>query len=65
MSQRRNAMKRWLWKGLRLVVVVAIVAYVIYWVRFSPVLLKEHQIERGEIVAEASFGDAAPETKET
>ena len=52
MSQRRNSIKRWLWQGLKLAVAVAVVGYVIYWVRFSPVLVSEHQIERGEIVAE-------------
>ena len=52
MSQRRNSIKRWFWQGLKLAVAAALVGYVIYWVRFSPVPVSEHQIERGEIVAE-------------
>ncbi|NQU22587.1 MAG: efflux RND transporter periplasmic adaptor subunit [Candidatus Nealsonbacteria bacterium] len=52
MSQRRNPIKRWLWHGLKLALVVAVVGYVIYLVRFSPVPVTGHKIERGEIVAE-------------
>ena len=52
MSQRRNSIKRWLWQGLKLAAVVAVVGYVTYWVKFSPVLVSGHQVERGEIIAE-------------
>jgi len=52
MSQTRNAIKRWLWQGLKLTLIVAVVGYLIYMVRFSPVPVTGHQIERGDIVAE-------------
>jgi HlyD family secretion protein len=52
MSHGRNAVIRWLWQGLKLALVVAVVGYVIYLVRFSPMPVTGHQIERGEIVAE-------------
>ena len=52
MSHGRNAIVRWLWQGLKLALVVAVVGYVIYLVRFSPMPVIGHQIERGEIVAE-------------
>jgi HlyD family secretion protein len=52
MSQRRNSIKRWLWQGFRLAIVVAVLGYVIYLVRFSPVPVTGHRIERGEIIAE-------------
>lgn len=52
MSQTQNAIKRWLWQGLKLSLVVAVVGYLIYLARFSPVPVTGHQIERGDIVAE-------------
>jgi HlyD family secretion protein len=52
MSHGRNAILRWLWQGLKLALVAAVVGYVIYLVRFSPVPVSGHRIERGEIVAE-------------
>ncbi len=52
MSQTRNAIKRWLWQGLKWTLIVAVVGYLIYMVRFSPVPVTGHQIERGNIVAE-------------
>ena len=52
MSHSRNAIVRWLWQGLKLALVVAVVGYVVYLVRFSPMPVVGHQIERGEIVAE-------------
>ncbi len=52
MNPGRNAVVRWSWQGLKLALVVGIVGYVVYLVRFSPVPVAEHQIERGEMVAE-------------
>ena len=52
MSHGRNAVTRWLWQGLKLVLVVGAIGYVVYLVKFSPVLVTEHQLEHGGIVAE-------------
>lgn len=52
MSQLGNSIKRLLWRGLKLAVVLAVVGNVIYWVRFAPVLVDQRQVQRGEIVAE-------------
>lgn len=52
MGQGRKAIVRWLWQGLKLALLVAVVGYVVYLVRFSPVPVTGHQIERGGIVAE-------------
>ncbi len=40
------------WRWLKLVAVVAVVAAVIFWLRFAPVPVQTHPIERGAIVAE-------------
>ncbi len=52
MSQRRNAIVGWAWKGLKLAAVLAVVGLVVYRVKFTPVPVVEHKLERGEIVAE-------------
>ncbi len=52
MGQARKTIVRWLWRGLKWGLVVAIAGYLIYLFRFSPVPVASHRIERGEIVAE-------------
>ncbi len=52
MNHGRNPVVRWLWQGLKLALVVGGIGYVVYLVKFSPVLVAEHQIEHGGIVAE-------------
>lgn len=52
MSKRWSMIRRWIWRVLRVGVLLAIVAGVIYWVRFAPIPIAQHQIKRGEIVAE-------------
>lgn len=52
MRQGRNTIIRWIWQGLKVGLVVAVIGYVIYLARFSPVPVTAHPIERGEIVAE-------------
>jgi len=44
--------KKWAWRMLKVAVVVAVVVGVVYWVRFAPVSVTLHQVEKGEIVAE-------------
>ncbi|MCA9047663.1 MAG: efflux RND transporter periplasmic adaptor subunit [Planctomycetaceae bacterium] len=47
-----NSAKSWLWWFAKLFVVLAIGGGVLYWVRFSPVAVAAHFVERGPIVAE-------------
>ncbi|MCA9215932.1 MAG: efflux RND transporter periplasmic adaptor subunit [Planctomycetales bacterium] len=44
--------KRWLWRISKIAIVAAIIGAVIYQVRFSPVSVVAHTIERGPIIAE-------------
>ncbi len=43
---------RWLWAGLKFAGAMAIVGGLVYWFRFSPILVVEHTIQRGSIQAE-------------
>ena len=52
MSRFRSIVGRWLWRATKLAVVVALVGGIVYWLRFAPVPVVEHRVERGEIVAE-------------
>jgi RND family efflux transporter MFP subunit len=53
MTQRRwNWLPRRLWQAFRLLILAAIVTGIVYWVKFSPVSVAEHQVGTGEIVAE-------------
>ncbi len=44
--------RRWLWRAVKTLGIIAVAAGVVYWARFSPVSVREHRVERGEIVAE-------------
>ncbi len=52
MSKPWDIVRRWAWKILKVAVLVAVIAGVVYWVRFAPVVVAQHRIERGEIIAE-------------
>jgi HlyD family secretion protein len=52
MSKRWSTIRRWSWRLLWVGVLVAIVAGIIYWLRFAPIPVAQHQVQRGEIVAE-------------
>lgn len=45
-------LKGWVWKLLKVAVVLSIIAVVVYWIKFSPVPVVSHMVERGTIVAE-------------
>ncbi|MCU0872200.1 MAG: efflux RND transporter periplasmic adaptor subunit [Pirellulaceae bacterium] len=45
-------LQRWLWRIAKLLAVAAAVGGLVYWLKFSPVPVREHRIETGEIVAE-------------
>lgn len=42
----------WMWRLVKAVIVLAVVMAIVYWVKFSPVPVAEHVVERGTIVAE-------------
>jgi HlyD family secretion protein len=53
MTERRwSWLPRRLWQAFKFLLVVAIIAGMVYWLKFSPVTVAEHQVERGEIIAE-------------
>ncbi len=52
MSRLRSLAGRWLWRAAKLALVVALIGGIVYWLRFAPVPVVEHKVERGEIVAE-------------
>jgi len=45
-------LKRRLWQVAKLLAVIAVLGGIVYWLKFSPVPVSEHQVELGEIVAE-------------
>lgn len=52
MGERWDHLRRWGWRSVRVVAVIAVVGGVIYWFRLSPVTVTEHRVSRGQIVAE-------------
>ncbi len=51
-NKGRKRLVRRLWRGLKALILLGVIATVVYWMRFSPVAVTEHRIQRGEIVAE-------------
>jgi len=51
-AYRWQSLRRWLWQFVKLAALAAVVASVVYWLKFSPVPVSEHRVELGEIVAE-------------
>ena len=47
-----QSLRRRFWQIAKLVAVLAVVGGIVYWLKFSPVPVSEHQVELGEIVAE-------------
>jgi len=45
-------LKRWSWRTAKLLAAAAVVGGIVYWLKFSPVPVRGHRIEVGEIVAE-------------
>lgn len=45
-------LKRRSWQIAKLLAVIAVLGGIVYWLKFSPVPVSEHQVELGEIVAE-------------
>lgn len=45
-------LKRWCWRVAKLLAAVALLGGVLYWLKFSPVPVREHRIEVGEVRAE-------------
>lgn len=49
----RNRLRRFLTRAAKLAVVVLVIVGVVYWLRFAPLRVDEHRVQRGEVVAEA------------
>lgn len=47
-----SRLKRWSWRIAKLLAAAAVLGGAVYWFKFSPVPVREHRIEVGEIVAE-------------
>ena len=52
MSNFGHYIRRCLGRVIKVIVATAVVAGVVYWVKFAPLPVVEHRVERGEIVAE-------------
>lgn len=49
---RRGSMRRWFWRVGKTLLLLAVAAGGIYWLRFSPVRVVGRTVERGQVVAE-------------
>jgi HlyD family secretion protein len=47
-----NIIRRWAWRGLRLVFLLLVVGTAVYWFRFAPLAVDAHPVQRGTIVGE-------------
>ncbi len=52
MSTTENGVQRWLWRLAKIVVIAALVGGGVYELKFSPVAVTEHLVQRGSLVAE-------------
>jgi len=52
MSAVSNTYRRWAGRGVKAVAVVAAIGAAAYWVRFSPIQVRQYQVARGELRAE-------------
>ncbi len=52
MSTSGKGVQRWLWRLIKLVLIAAVVAGGVYWVKFAPIAVSEHVVQRGDLVAE-------------
>ena len=58
----KAALGRWVRQGLKLLILVAVVAAVVYRVKFAPTKVHEHEIKNGPIIAEV-MGTGTMEAK--
>lgn len=52
MTSKSRDYQRWVWRVLKAVALVAAIGVGVYWVKFSPIRVRQHQVTRGEISAE-------------
>ncbi|QDT00265.1 efflux RND transporter periplasmic adaptor subunit [Adhaeretor mobilis] len=52
MSNVQKRTKQWHWRSLKVIAVLLIAGGVMYWIKFAPVPVVSHRVERGMIVAE-------------
>ncbi len=52
MANQEFDYRKWTWRGLKAVALIAVAGAVVYWFRFSPTQVLERQVVRGELRAE-------------
>lgn len=52
MTDKVMKYRRWAWGGVKAVAVLAAIGAAAYWVRFSPIQVRQYQVARGELRAE-------------
>lgn len=52
MTDRWTLIRTWLWRIAKLALAVGVVGALVYWLRWSPMPVMEHRVERGVVVAE-------------
>ncbi|MBI2478435.1 MAG: biotin/lipoyl-binding protein, partial [Planctomycetia bacterium] len=52
MADRWILIRTWLWRVAKLTLAVGVVGALVYWLRWSPMPVVEHRVERGVVVAE-------------
>lgn len=49
MSNKVSLNRRWVSWAIKALVLMALVGAAVYWVKFSPVAVQQHEVERGEL----------------
>ncbi len=52
MSRLGDIIRRWKWRALKFAAFVAVVAGLIYWIRFAPIAVSTHLVAQGPLVVE-------------
>lgn len=52
MGDRWKQARTWIWRAVKAIVLISLIAGVVYWIRFAPVQVVSHTVEHGTIVAE-------------
>lgn len=61
---RRTFSSRWLWRTVKVVGAAVIIAVAIYWLKFAPIRVDDHVVQRGDIVVEV-MGTGTLEARKT
>lgn len=52
MSNLAGKMRTWLWRAVKIAVIVAVIGSAIYWTKYAPISVSENRVEQSEIIAE-------------